>query len=80
MVKALSITFQQCYSALPRSFVKGPLKRDFLDIYLITFFGVPKFNNKLSLLRRDAISFSDGIISGTKNFFSIFFFFWILKI
>ena len=45
MVKVLSITFQQCYGALPRSFVKGPLKRDFLDIYLITFFRVRKFKN-----------------------------------
>ena len=35
-----------CFSArLPYYLLKGPLKRDFLDIYLTTYFAVRKFKN-----------------------------------
>ena len=51
MIKALSIKFQQCFSArLPCYFPKGPLKGDFLDIYLATFFGVRKFKNTSAMI------------------------------
>ena len=41
----LSFRFQRCFGPFLCYLWKGPLKRDFLDIYLTTFFGVPKFKN-----------------------------------
>ena len=47
MVKVLLFRFQQPVLArLPCHLPKGPLKRDFFDIYLITFCGVHKFKKK----------------------------------
>ena len=37
------------WARLPYCFWKGPLKRDFPDIYLITFFGVCNFQNTLPM-------------------------------
>ena len=45
MVKVLPLTFQQRFHRLPCYLLKGPLKGDFLDIYLTTSFGVPEFKN-----------------------------------
>ena len=41
MVKVLSFRFQECLGLLTMS--NGPVKRDFLDIYLTTSSGVRKF-------------------------------------
>ena len=43
MVKLVSLRFQHCLIQLPCCLSKGPLKRDFLDIYLTTFFGILNF-------------------------------------
>ena len=45
MVKVLSFKFQLIWARLPCCFSKDPLKRDFLDIDLTTFFGVSNFGN-----------------------------------
>ena len=45
MVKVLSFKFQLIWARLPCCFSKDPLKRDFLDIDLTTFFGVRNFGN-----------------------------------
>ena len=45
MLKLLSFRFQHYFGPLPCYLSKGPLKRDFLDIYLTTFYAVPKFKN-----------------------------------
>ena len=37
--------FKSVLARLPCYLLKGPLKGDFLDIYLNTFFGVPKLKN-----------------------------------
>ena len=37
--------FRTLWSHLPCWLSKGPLKRDFLDIYLTTFFGIRNFGN-----------------------------------
>ena len=37
--------FKSVLARLPCYLLKGPLKGDFLDIYLNTFFGVPKWKN-----------------------------------
>ena len=42
--------FDSVSARLPCYFLKGPLKRDFLDIYLTTFFGLHKFK-KTSAMR-----------------------------
>ena len=36
---------KRVWAQLPCCFSKGPLKKDFLNIYLITFFGVRNFGN-----------------------------------
>ena len=45
MVKVLSSRLQQCLGRLRCCLLKGSLKRDFLVIFLITFFGVRNFEN-----------------------------------
>ena len=45
MVKAVWSDFISVLVGLPLYLSKGPLKWDFLDIYLTTFFGVRKFKN-----------------------------------
>ena len=45
MVKVLSFRFQQCFGPFTMLLVEGSSERDFLDIYLTTFFGVRKFKN-----------------------------------
>ena len=45
MVKVVSFSFEQCFGPFTMLLVKGPLKRDFLDIYLIMLFGVCQFKN-----------------------------------
>ena len=41
----LSSRLQQCLGRLRCCLLKGSLKRDFLDIFLITFFGIRNFDN-----------------------------------
>ena len=47
MAKVLPFRFELFFGCkrLPCYLSKGPIKRDFLDIYLTTFFGVCKFKN-----------------------------------
>ena len=45
MVKVLLSSFEQCFSQFRMLLVEGPLKRDFLDIYLTKFFRVRKSKN-----------------------------------
>ena len=45
MVKVVSFRFQQCLVPLSMLLVEGPLKLDFLDIYLTTLLGVRNFGN-----------------------------------
>ena len=45
IVKVLSFSFEKCFSPFAMLLVKGSLKRDFLDIYLTTYFCVRKFRN-----------------------------------
>ena len=45
MPKVLSLRFQQCFVRFTMLLSKGPLKWDFLDINLPTFFGVHNFAN-----------------------------------
>ena len=45
MVKVLSFRFQQCFGPFTMLLVEGSSERDFLEIYLTTFFGVRKFKN-----------------------------------
>ena len=45
MVKVVSFNFEQFSICLPFYLFNDPPKRDFLDIYLTTFFGVRKFKN-----------------------------------
>ena len=45
MVKVLSFKFQHIWARLPCCSSKDPLKQDFLDIDLTTFFGVSNFGN-----------------------------------
>ena len=49
MVKVLLLTFQQCLVPFTMLLVKGGLKREFIDIYLIMFFGVRNFGNKSAM-------------------------------
>ena len=39
------LDFNSVSARLPCYLSKGPLKRDFLDIYLTTSFGIPNFKN-----------------------------------
>ena len=48
MVTVLSFRSQQGLNPFTMLPVEGPLKRDFLDIYLTTFFGVRSFGKKIS--------------------------------
>ena len=41
--------FNSASTRLPSYLWNGPLKRDFLDIYITTFFGVRKFQNTSAL-------------------------------
>ena len=50
MVKVVWFWFQGVWSCLPCCFSKGPLKRDFLDIYLTMFFGVCNFVNASAMM------------------------------
>ena len=45
MVKVVPLRFQQCLVPLSMLLVEGPLKLDFLDIYLTTLLGVRNFGN-----------------------------------
>ena len=45
MVKVRSPSFQQCLGSLSCCLLKCILKREFSDIYLITFFGDGNFEN-----------------------------------
>ena len=45
MVEVLSFKFEHIWTRFPSCFSKDPLKRDFLDIDLTTFFGVSNFGN-----------------------------------
>ena len=45
MVKVLWFTFQHFSPRLACYLSKSHLKRDFLDIYITTFCGIPKFEN-----------------------------------
>ena len=45
MVKVLSFSFGKRFEPFSMLLVEGPLRLDFLDIYLTTFFGFPKFKN-----------------------------------
>ena len=45
MIKVLSFRFQQCVGLFTLLLFEGPLKQDFLDVYLTTFFGVRKREN-----------------------------------
>ena len=45
-VKVVSFRFQHYLIPFPICLSKGPLKRDFLDIYLTTFFGIRNFGNR----------------------------------
>ena len=45
MVKVVSFRFQHCLVSFTFCLSKGPLKRDFLDIYLTTFYGIRNFRN-----------------------------------
>ena len=49
MVKVLSFRFQHFSARLPCDLSKGPLKRDFLDVYLTTLLGVRKSKNTCSM-------------------------------
>ena len=49
MLKVLCSDFKSFKARLSCHLLKGPLKRDFLDIYLTTFFGVRKFKNTLAV-------------------------------
>ena len=45
MVRALTLKLKKCFSPFTMMPVEGPLKQDFLDIYLKTCFGLPNFGN-----------------------------------
>ena len=45
MVKVLSFNFQHIWARFPSCFSKDPLRQDFLDVQLTTFFGVHNFGN-----------------------------------
>ena len=47
--KVLWFRFQTCLGTLTYCFSKHPPKRDFLDIYLTTFWGVRNFQNTKSM-------------------------------
>ena len=49
MLKVPSSRLQKCLARLPCCLWKGPLKRDFSDIHLITFLRVHNFGNTLPL-------------------------------
>ena len=49
MVKVVSFRFQHCLSHLIYCLSKGPLKRDFLKIYLTTFFGIRNFRRRSAM-------------------------------
>ena len=44
-VKVVSFSFQHYFIRFPICLSNGPLKRDFLDIYLTTFFGIRNLQN-----------------------------------
>ena len=45
IAKVVSFRFQDSLIPFTMLIVEGPLKRDFLDIYLTTFFGIRNFGN-----------------------------------
>ena len=45
MLKVRGSDFNKIWARLPCCFPEGPLKRDFLDIYPTTFFGIRNFRN-----------------------------------
>ena len=49
MVEVVWFTFQECLDPLPSCLWKGPLKREFSDIYFATYFGVRNFGNASAL-------------------------------
>ena len=53
MVKVLSFKFQHIWVRFPCCFSKDPLRRDFLDVDLTTFFGVPNFGNTSAITVTD---------------------------
>ena len=44
-----AVPLQQCFVPLTCRLSKGPMKRDFLEIWLTTFFGVRNFGNKSAM-------------------------------
>ena len=50
MVKVLPSSFEQFFWPFTMFLVKGPLKGDFLDIYLTTSFGVHQFKNTSGMM------------------------------
>ena len=49
MVKVLSFSFKQGFDPFQMYLLHNPLKGNFLDIYLTTFFGVRKFKNRSAM-------------------------------
>ena len=49
MVKVVFFRFQKSFVPLPCCLSKGPQKREFLDIYFTTCFGVRNFGNTPAL-------------------------------
>ena len=49
MLKLVSFIFQHSLIPFTFCFSKGPLKCDFLDIYLTTFFGIRNFGNTTAM-------------------------------
>ena len=49
MVKVVRFRFQQCLLSLTCCFPKEPMKGDFLEICLTTFFGVCNFDNTTAM-------------------------------
>ena len=51
MAKVVWFRIQQCLLPLTCCFAKVPMKRDFLEIRLTTFFGVRNFGNTSAMRR-----------------------------
>ena len=75
MAKVLPFRFELFFGCkrLPCYLSKGPIKRDFLDIYLTTFFGVCKFKNtsdmRVILFLKFNLNFENARKNSKKNFF-----------
>ena len=49
MAKVVWFRFQQCWFPLTCCFSKGSLKREILDSYLVTYFGIRNFGNSSAM-------------------------------